>query len=68
MKIFELIAENNQTEVFKLARQLSELAPNYELILDQMLSCLKKVAVFQLTKDTSQLAEAKIGSLCYPKR
>ena len=61
MKIFELIADNNQTAVFKLARQLSELAPNYELILDQMLSCLKKVAVFQLTKDTSQLAEGEDG-------
>ena len=61
LKIFELIAENNQTEVFKLTRQLSELAPNYELILDQMLSCLKKVAVFQLTKDTSQLAEGEDG-------
>ncbi len=59
MKIFELIADNNQTAVFKLARELAELAPNYELILDQMLSFLKKVAVFQLTKDTSQLAEDK---------
>ena len=59
MKIFELIADNNQTAVFKLARELAELAPNYELILDQMLSFLKKVAVFQLTKDTSQLAEGQ---------
>ena len=45
--------------MFKLARELAELAPNYELIIDQMLSFLKKVAVFQLTKDTSQLAEDK---------
>ena len=42
IKIFELIADNNQTAVFKLARELAELAPNYELILDQMLSFLKK--------------------------
>ena len=61
MRMFELIAENNQNEVFKLARQLAELAPNYELILDQMLSFLKKVAVFQLTKDTSQLTEGEDG-------
>ncbi len=57
IKIFELIAENNHAEVFKLIRNLAELAPNYELMLDQMLSLLKKIAVFQLTKDTNQLAE-----------
>ena len=61
IKIFELIAENDQAGVFKLARQLAKLAPNYELILDQMLSFLKKVAVFQLTKDTDQLAEGEDG-------
>ncbi len=57
IKIFELIAENNQAEVFKLIRDLAELAPNYELMLDQMLSLLKKIAVFQVTKDASQLSQ-----------
>lgn len=57
LEIFELLTKDNRAKLFDLSRSMATLAPNYDLLIDQMLSIVKQIAVFQLTQDSSQITE-----------
>ena len=56
-EILELLIKKEKANLFRLSRNLADLVPNYELVIDQMLSTLKDIAVLQAIGESNKLSE-----------